>query len=71
MTLVVTFDLDLDREWGHVVVTPLTSFYVEVKVIHVGHTWSHYPRKMLKHFRFVQNVFTFFNAHAYFDIKAM
>ncbi len=35
----------------------MTYFHYKVKV--KGHDLGHYPAKLLKHFRFVQNVFTF------------
>ncbi len=38
----------------------MTYFYHKVKV--KGQDLDHYPPKLLKHFRFVQNVFTFFKA---------
>ncbi len=48
------FDLDLDMERGH---TLITYFYYKVKVR--GQHLGHYPAKLLKRFQFSQNVLTF------------
>ncbi len=50
----MTYDLDLN-----------TYFYHKVKV--KGQDLDHYPAKLLKHYRFVQNVFTFFLASPGFN----
>ncbi len=55
MTLKLTFDLDLDMELEHIVMTYL---YYKNKVKCQG--LGHYPAKLLKRFTFVQNIFTFF-----------
>ena len=47
MTLTLTFDFDLDVSLVHI--------NVKVK----GQDLGHYPTKLLKHYRFAQNVFTF------------
>ncbi len=60
MTFIWTFDLDLDMKQGlicHECIL-MTNFYYKVKV--KGQDLDHYPAKLLKHYRFVQNVFTFF-----------
>ena len=53
----LTFDLDLIMEQGHIVMT-----YFQYKVKVKGHDLGHYPAKLLKRFRFSQNVFTFLHA---------
>ena len=72
MSLMLTFDLDLDMEQGHIYSLEvwysgqrssvmMTYFYNEVKV--KGHDLGHYPAKLLKHCTFLQNVFAFFITH--------
>ena len=70
MTLMLTFDLDLDMEQGHIqdlgawylgqrltIVMTYFDYKVEVK----GQDLGHYPAKLLERFRFAQNVFNFYN----------
>ena len=65
LTILLCNDLDVDL-WPWPWYGTRTYFYHKVKVR--GQDLDHYPAKLLKHYRFVQNVFTFFLIH-YFLAK--
>ncbi len=56
----LTFHLNLDVPKGQRSTIVMTYFHYKVRV--KGYDLGHYPAKLLKHFRFSQNVFTFLKA---------